>query len=85
MRGSITGLLRKRGCGFILGEDGCEVYFDRSAVNKSDIARLFVGQWVEYELQYGFERVRGTNIKILRGEGAPDRERFQTGAEGRNS
>jgi cold shock CspA family protein len=85
MRGSITRLLRKQGCGFILGEDGCEVYFDRSALNGSDIAGLSVGQWVEYELQYGFERLRGTNIKILRGEAADDTERFRTGAEGKNS
>ena len=73
MRGSITRLLRKRGCGFILGEDGCEVYFDRSALNGSDIAGLSVGQWVEYELQYGLERLRGTNIKILRFGNAPCR------------
>jgi cold shock CspA family protein len=68
MRGSITGFLRKQGGGFILGEDGCEVYFDRSGINASEIAGLSVGQWVEYELQYGFERLRATNVKILRGE-----------------
>ena len=67
MRGSITTLLRKQGCGFILGEDGCEVCFDRSALNGSDIAGLSVGQWVEYELQDGFERLRATNITTLRG------------------
>lgn len=67
MRGSITRLLRKQGCGFVLGEDGCEAYFDRSGVNGSEIGGLSVGQWVEYELQYGFERLRATNIKILWG------------------
>ena len=67
MRGSITTLLRKQGCGFILGEDGCEVCFDRSALNGSDIAGLSVGQWVEYELQDRFERLRATNITTLRG------------------
>ena len=85
MRGSITRLLRKQGCGFILGEDGCEVYFDRSALNGSDIAGISVGQWVEYELQYGFERLRGTNIRSLRGGAAHDAERFRAGAEGKNS
>jgi cold shock CspA family protein len=85
MRGSITRLIRKRGCGFILGEDGCEVYFDRAALNGSAIAGLTVGQWVEYELQHGFERLHGTNIKILRGGAAHDMERFRTGAEGKNS
>jgi cold shock CspA family protein len=68
MRGSITGFLRNQGWGFILGEDGCEVYFDRSGINAAEIAGLSVGQWVEYELQYGFERLRAKNVKILRGE-----------------
>jgi cold shock CspA family protein len=68
MRGSITRLLRKQGYGFILGEDGCEVYFDRSGINASEIAGLSVGRWVEYELQYGFERLRATNVKILRAQ-----------------
>ena len=68
MRGSITRLLRKQGWGFILGEDGCEAYFDRSGVNGPEIGSLSVGQWVEYELQYGFERLRATNVKILREE-----------------
>lgn len=67
MRGSITQLSRKEGYGFILGEDGCEVYFDRSALNGSDIAGLSVGQWVEYEPQDGVERLRATNITSLRG------------------
>jgi len=66
MRGSITQLHRKQGSGFILGEDGCEVYFDRSALNGSDIARLSVGQWVEYELQDGFDRLRATKITSFR-------------------
>jgi cold shock CspA family protein len=67
VRGSITQLSRKEGYGFILGEDGCEVYFDRSALNGSDIAGLSVGQWVEYEPQDGVERLRATNITSLRG------------------
>jgi cold shock CspA family protein len=73
MRGSITRLLRNQGCGFILGEDGCEVYFDRSALYGFEIAGLSIGQWVQYELQYGFERLRGTNIRPLQKEpGAPN-------------
>ena len=84
MRGSITQLFRKKGCGFILGEDGREAYFDRSGVNSSEIAALSVGQWIEYELQYGFERLRATNIKILRGGAAQNTESFRTGAEGKS-
>lgn len=68
VRGSITGLLRKQGCGFILGEDGCEIYFDRSTLNGTEFVELSVGQWVEFDLQYGFERLRATNVRPLLGE-----------------
>lgn len=69
MRGSITGLLRKQSCGFILGEDGCEVYFDSSGLKGFEITALSVGQWVEFELQYGSERLRAVNIRALPGVG----------------
>ena len=68
MRGSITRLLRKQGCGFILGEDGCEVYFDQGGLNRLQMRELSVGQWVEYELAYGPDRLRAMDIRILRGE-----------------
>ena len=63
MRGSITQLLRKRGYGFILGEDGCEVCFDRASFGRLDISALSIGLWVEYDIQYGFERMRAVNVK----------------------
>jgi cold shock CspA family protein len=67
MRGSITKLLRKRRCGFVLGEDGCEAYFDESALDGTGSTSLSVGQWVEYELQFGFERLRAINVRPLKG------------------
>lgn len=66
MRGSITRLLRKRGSGFVLGEDGCEAYFDKPALEGTDFALLSVGQWVEYEVQYGFERLRAINLRPVK-------------------
>jgi len=65
VRGSITRLMRKQGCGFILGEDGCEVYFDQSATKGLDVGRFFVGLWVEFDIQYGFERLRAVDIRLL--------------------
>jgi len=73
MRGSVTRLLRKQGGGFILGEDGCELYFDRSGLNGLDIAGLSVGKWVECEIQYGFERLRAVNVKAVGGGAASTR------------
>lgn len=65
-RGSITRLFREEGCGFILDQDGCELHFDRSGLNGVDISSLFLGEWVEYEVQYGFERLRAINVRPLR-------------------
>ena len=73
MRGSITRLVKKQGFGFILGEDGCEVYFERTGLNGLDIAGLSVGKWVEYEIQYGFERLRAVNVKTVGGGEASTR------------
>ncbi len=65
MRGSVWQLQKTPVSGFIIGEDGCEIYFDRDGLNGTNIAALSVGQWVEFDLQYGPERPRATNIKVL--------------------
>ena len=53
IRGSITRLVKKQGYGFILGEDGCEVYFEKAALKGIDIHSMSVGQWVEYGVWFG--------------------------------
>jgi len=67
MRGSVTRVSRKNGSGCILAEDGNEVCFERSAVgsNGLDEDDLKVGHYVEFELQYGFERPCAVNVKRL--------------------
>jgi cold shock CspA family protein len=67
MRGSVTRVSRKNGSGCILAEDGNEVCFERSAVggNGTDEDDLKVGHYVEFELQYGFERPCAVNVKRL--------------------
>lgn len=65
MRGSIKRLSRKKEYGFILAEDGNEVYFDKSGAEVHD---LRVGQCVEFELHYallGKNVFRARNIKRL--------------------
>jgi hypothetical protein len=49
MRGSITGLNKKLGCGFILGENGSQAYFDLSSLEGTDILVLSIGTAVEYQ------------------------------------
>jgi hypothetical protein len=48
-KGSITQLIRNARPGYILGEDGCLVAFDESALEGLDPCELSVGDWVEYE------------------------------------
>ena len=63
MRGSVTRVSRKDGSGCILTEDGKEVSFERSGINSHGADDLRVGHWVEFELQYGFERPCAVNVK----------------------
>jgi cold shock CspA family protein len=65
MRGSITRLSKKLGCGFILGEDGCEAYFDLSSLGGTDIRSLSIGKRVEYQEHFGNERLRAVNVKVM--------------------
>jgi cold shock CspA family protein len=63
MRGSITRVSRKDGSGCILAEDGKEVCLEWSEASRDGVDKFRVGHWVEFELQYGFERPCAVNIK----------------------
>lgn len=65
MRGSITRLSKKSGCGFILGEDGCEAYFDLASLDGIDIRALSLGIAVEYQEHFGHERLRAAKVRAL--------------------
>jgi len=69
MRGSVTRLSEKLGCGFIPGEDGRQAYFDVSALEGIDIRVLSIGKRVEYQEHFGHERFRqpeSRSYRILR-------------------
>ncbi len=65
MHGSITRVSRKDGSGRILAEDGKEVCFEQSEASSSGVNEFRVGQWVEFELQYGFDQPCAVNVKRL--------------------
>lgn len=67
MRGSVTRLVKDMAYGFILGEDGCEVYFDRNSTNGVELASLSVGEWVEFSVASGSERPRAVNVRPVIG------------------
>ena len=64
MRGSVTRLNKKIGCGFILGEDGFEASFDLSSLEGVDFNALSIGKAVEYEEHFGHERLRAARVRI---------------------
>ena len=53
IRGRITRLVKNQGYGFIVGEDGCEVYFEQTALKGLRIHSMWVGQQVEYAVRFG--------------------------------
>ena len=64
-KGSITQLVRKPRPGYILGEDGCLVAFDESALEGLDPRELCIGDWVEYEELDRLQGRRASRIKPL--------------------
>jgi cold shock CspA family protein len=65
MRGSVTRLNKKIGCGFILGEDGFEACFDLSSLEGVDIHALSIGTTVEYEEHCRNERLRAARVRVI--------------------
>ncbi len=64
IRGRITRLVKNQGYGFILGEDGCEVYFEQTALKGLHIHSMWVGQQVEYAVRFG-ARAQAMDIALL--------------------
>lgn len=67
MRGSITELVTHRGYGRILGEDGCELYFDETSLEGTDLRSLSIGVWVEYQEQNWGGRIRVVKVRPIAG------------------
>ncbi len=63
MRGSVTKILRERGCGFISTETGNEFFFGSYALDGIGIDELQEGQCVEFEL-YDLEMGRATITRL---------------------
>jgi CspA family cold shock protein len=62
--GTIKRLVRDRGFGFILGQDGTELFFHRSAIQGQGFDALAEGQAVEFEVERGDKGPRAVNLKV---------------------
>ena len=60
--GTIKKLVRDRGFGFILGQDGTEVFFHRSAIQGQGFDALTEGQAVEFEIVDGPKGPQAGNV-----------------------
>jgi CspA family cold shock protein len=69
MYGTIKRVIRDRGFGFIRSQDGEEVFFHRTSVErKLDFDSLREGQRVEFDLQRGDKGPRAVSVRTGPGE-----------------
>jgi CspA family cold shock protein len=62
--GTVKRLIRERGFGFILAEDGAEIFFHRSALQADAFDRLAEGQTVEFDIEKGPKGPRAANVRV---------------------
>lgn len=88
MRGFISRITKAEGSGFIQGDDNPDMYFDISDVSGETFLSLSLGEWVEYDLQFGPDRLRAVNIRPFRpaqrrrglaASSCPDQQQVTTG------
>ena len=61
--GTVKKLVRERGFGFILGSDGAELFFHRSALLGEGFDALAEGQAVEFDVEKGDKGPRAAHMK----------------------
>jgi len=66
LKGKIKRLIRERGFGFIIAEDGNEVFFHRSALEKESFDALEEDTSVEFNVEKGPKGPRATNVRVVK-------------------
>jgi CspA family cold shock protein len=62
-KGTVKRLMRERGFGFILAEDGREIFFHRSELQDVDFDKLQQGDHLEFNITKGDKGPKATDIK----------------------
>ncbi|KPK99469.1 MAG: hypothetical protein AMJ91_07690 [candidate division Zixibacteria bacterium SM23_73_3] len=68
-KGTVKRLMRERGFGFILAEDGREIFFHRSELQNVDFDKLMEGDRLEFGVTKGKKGPQAIEVKKLNQEG----------------
>ena len=63
MQGTIKKVVRDRGFGFIHGDDGREIFFHRSSLQRLNFDTLMEGEKVEFDVERGEKGPRAINVR----------------------
>ena len=63
MQGTIKKVVRDRGFGFIHGDDGREIFFHRSSLQRLNFDTLMEGEKVEFDVEPGEKGPRAINVR----------------------
>jgi CspA family cold shock protein len=64
-KGTVKRIMRERGFGFILAEDGREIFFHRSELQDVDFDKLEEGDHLEFNVTKGQKGPQATDIKKI--------------------
>jgi CspA family cold shock protein len=62
-KGTVKRIMRERGFGFILAEDGREIFFHRSELQNVDFDKLEEGEHLEFTVTKGNKGPQAVGIK----------------------
>lgn len=68
MKGKIKRLIRKRGFGFIIAEDGKEVFFHRSALESKVFDTLKEDISVEFGVEKSSKGLQATSVRVVKSQ-----------------
>lgn len=66
MKGTIFSLIKHRGFGFILDEEGVKRFFHAKKVTRGNFDLLEIGQRVEFEPIETAQGLRAENVRIIK-------------------
>jgi CspA family cold shock protein len=64
-KGTVKRIMRERGFGFILAEDGREIFFHRSELQDTNIEDLNEGDHLEFTVTKGDKGPQATGVKKI--------------------